>query len=311
MALLFDRVYRLEVGNEGETLTVDGGVGQRDGLYGEVATTPSGEPARIQFRVVQGMDGYVARAQVSVYGLSRETRQKAYERFETLTLTAGFRDNYGQIFSGHIYNAEIMRDGPENIITFYCRAAGRSWTDAFVSKTFGAGTSMQEVIRGVAETYGVPVEMVGDFSNLPTLISSLPVAMGTTRFLNMSARNFDFNMVFEPNKVVLYRADSQRDIVHSTSALTGMVGTPIIRERGIDVTTKMNTEIRLKETLEVTNITGQLAYNKPDAINYPDSIGEGRYKIIAFAHIGDLYGDQWDTQIEGLNTRVPESPAGA
>lgn len=303
MALLYDRVYRLEVGNEGETLTVDGGIGQRDGLYGEVAATPSGEPARIQFRVIQGTSGYVTRAQVAVYGLSRETRKKAYERYTRLTLTAGFRDNYGQIFSGEIYNAEIMRDGPENIITFYCRAAGISWTDATVAQTFGAGTPMLDVVKQIADTYGVPVELVGDFEDLPNLISSLPLAMGTTSALNMLSKQFGFDLVFESNKVGIYRNTAIREKTHYTDAISGLVGTPIIRQSGIDVTIKMNTDIQVRDQLVVQNLTGQLAYNNSDALKREDSLGVGRYAVWAFAHIGDLYGDQWDTQIEGLNPR--------
>lgn len=302
MPLLFDRVYRLEVGGEGETLTIDGGAGSDDRIT---------DPARIQFRVTQGASAYVTRAQVAVYGLSRETRQKAYERYTRLKLTAGFRDNYGQIFSGDIYNSEILRDGPENIIAFYCRATGLAWTETNVVKTFGAGTPMFDVVREAAQTYGVEVEFVGDFSDLPTLASSMPVSMGTGRFMQALARNFGFTYQYEPSRFVIYRDTAIRETLHTTSATTGMVGTPLIRERGIDVTLKMNPNIRLRDQIEVTNLTGQLVYNNPDAVRFEDSIGTGRYVTQAFAHIGDFYGDQWDTQIEGLNPREIKSGNGA
>lgn len=302
MSLLFDRVYRLEVGNEGETLTIDGGAGSDERIT---------DPARIQFQVFQSPSAYVTRAQVAVYGLSRETRQKAYDRYTKIKLTAGFRDNYGQIFSGDIYNSEILRDGPENIIAFYCRAAGLSWTNTNVSKTFGAGTPMFDVIKEVAQTYGVEVEFVGDFSDLPTLASSMPLAMGTGRALQEMARYYGFAYQYEPGRFVIYRDTAIRDTLHTTSALTGMVGTPLIRQSGIDVTLKMNTNIRLRDQIEVTNLTGQLVYNYADAIRREDSIGTGRYVVQSFTHVGDFYGDQWDTQIEGLNPREIKSGNGA
>lgn len=286
---LYDRVYRLEVGDEGETLTVDGF---------------EGEPARITFNVFQGTSSYVTIAQIQIYGLSRQSRQKTYAQYSRVKLTAGYREQYGTIFSGTIYNVGIGRNGPENYVELFCRSAGQNWEDAFINRSFGAGTPAGEVIRGVAEGFGAPVDMVGDFSDLPTLQDTLPVSQDCKTWLYAASDNFGFKWGYEGNRVVIYRDGAERDATHVTSALTGMVGTPRIRERGIDVTVKMNTRVRIYDKIEVQNVTGQLAFNNPDAVRFEDSIGTGTYKIQSYTHVGDFYGDSWDTIIEGLNTRV-------
>ncbi|GAA0581467.1 baseplate hub protein [Halomonas salifodinae] len=289
MSPILDRVYHLSVGDNSETLELDGFVG---------------DPARVQFRIDRGYGSYDSHALITVFGLGRQSRQKIYERYDRVRFTAGYRDSWGQLFSGTIYNVSIGRDGPETFVTLFCRASGVNWDNAQVVKTFGAGTNMLEVVTEVAESFGLPVEFVGDFSDLPTLASSMPVQQSANTFLATEAKNFGFTWTIDGGRLTIFRDGAKRETMHSTSALTGMVGTPIITQWGIEVTTRLMNQVQILDQIEVRNETGQLNFANPNAIHRADTIGAGIYRISGLTHDGDLYGDNWSTTLQGLNPRT-------
>ncbi|MBB3231060.1 baseplate hub protein [Halomonas stenophila] len=289
MSLIWGRVYKLEVGDDAEKLVVDG-------------FAP--DPAQIQFRIDRGYGGFDSLAQIVVYGLSRESRQKVYERFDTVRFAAGYRDNWGQLFAGTIYNVSIGRDGPDTFVTLFCRASGANWDDAQVVRTFGRGAHMSEVITAVAESFELPVELVGDFSDLPTLASSLPVQQSANSWLAGAAKDFDFTWTIDSGRVIISRDGAERKTVHSTSALTGLIGTPIITQYGAEVTTAMMPEVQMLDQIEVTNQTSQFNFSNPNSVSRPDTIGTRRYRIHGITHDGDLYSDNWSTTLQCLNPRT-------
>lgn len=297
MPAIFDRVYRLELGGEDEILTLDGF---------------EGEPAQMQFQVTNHADSMIQVAEITVYGLSAESRRKLHDlRYKQVRLVAGYREYNGEIFRGTIYNVGIGRDGPEVFVTLYCRAVDEKWENASINKAWGSNTPALEVIRDVAGTFGYSLEFVGDFSDLPPLITGLTMSVDSKTAMRSLARNYSFSWLIENNRLVITRLGAERQQntpIVKISAETGMVGSPRIRERGIDVTAKMNVTIQTYDRVEVENATGELLFNNPNIISFPDTIGTGIYLARGVTHVGDFYGDTWDTIIEGWNPRVRQLP---
>jgi len=296
MSEIWDRVFKLEVGDSGQLLTVDG--------FGE-------EPAQIRFRVGMHADSYLQVAEISIYGLSAENRRLLYERYTDVRLTAGYRNRFAQIFTGTIYNVSIGRDGPEVYNTLYCRSVGNVWANASVNKSWGNSTPAREIISDVALTFGYPVQFIGNFDDLPRAINGMTISEDSKAAMRSLARNYSFTWTIENNQMIIARLGEGRpgaDSIFRISADSGMVGSPRIRERGIDVTLKMNPAIRPQDTVEVENATGELVFNNPNAATFPDTIGVGRYLVRGVSHVGDYYGDMWDTILEGWNPRVGKLP---
>lgn len=296
MTAIWDRVYRLEVGGDDELLVVDG---FKD------------EPAQIQFNVSMHADSMLAFAVINIYGLGRSTREQVYERYTDVRLIAGYRENHGQLFAGTIYNVGIGRDGPESIVTLFCRSTGRDWASAFVMRTWGAGTPAKEIIEYVAGTFGFPVKLIGDFDDLPAAISGLTISDDSKSVMRGFARNYSLSWGVENGQMIVSRLGASREAADSfyrLSADSGMVGSPRINERGIDVTSKLNPSIRPHDQVEVENATGDLTFNNPSAARFPDTIGRGIYQVRGVGHVGDYYGDAWDTLIEGWRPRIGQLP---
>lgn len=293
---IWDRVYELKVGDAAQILTVDG--------FGA-------EPAQIRFRIGMHAYSFLQTAEITVYGLSAENRRLLYERYTDVRLTAGYRNRYAQIFTGTIYNKTIGRDGAEVYVTLYCRAAGDAWASASVNQSWGNSTPAKEIIEDVAATFGYPIEFIGDFDDLPRAINGMTISQDSKAAMRSLSRNYSFTWSIENNQMIITRLGAGRvaaDSIFRISAESGMVGSPRIRERGIDVTLKMNPAIRPQDTIEVENATGELVFNNPNASFFQDTLGVGRYQVFGVSHVGDYNGDMWDTIIEGINPRVGQLP---
>jgi hypothetical protein len=296
MGEIWGRVYKLEVGDAGQLLTIDG--------FGD-------DPAQITFRVGMSANSFYQTAEINIYGLSKENRGLLYERYLDVRLTAGYRDSFAQIFVGTIYNVAIGRDGPEVIATIYCRAQGEVWASASVNQSWGDSTPAQEIIKDVAETFGYPVVFIGVFDDLPRAINGMTISEDSKTAMRSLARNYSFTWSIENGEMIITRIGAGRlgkESIFNISADSGMVGTPRITERGIDVTSKMNPAIRPYDTVQVENATSELVFNNPNVARSPNTLGVGRYRVIGVSHVGDYNGDQWDTILEGYSPRVRELP---
>lgn len=296
MTDIWGKVYRLQVGDDYEVLTVDG--------FGDNA-------AQIQFRVESHADSYIQNAEFTVYGLSREQRRRFYERYTSVSFVAGYENSYGEIFNGTIYNVGIGRDGPEVFVRLYCRAVNETWEKASINKSWGKGTPALEIIRGVAQTFGYPLEFVGDFSDLPKTLKGTTFSESSKSAMRKLANNYSFSWNIYGGSMTIARLGASRqgnNAIYTISAETGMVGTPRVTQYGIDVTSRMNINISLYDNVEVENSTAEIVVNNPNAASFPDTIGAGIYLTRGVTHSGDYEGDSWETTIKGWAPRVGQLP---
>lgn len=294
MSLLFKRVYKLDVGSPEEILTVDG--------FGE-------NPAQIVFRVQRSSNAHIALANIDIYGLNKDTRQKLYKEFTSVRLTAGYAENYGEIFNGTIYTVGIGRDGPDTFVSLFCRSAGEEWLTANINQAFGPGTPRVDIIRAVAATFNKPLELIGDFDSLPSASDGLTLSGDSKTVLRQMALDFGFAWELDSYATVLTRNGAVREMQpRIISASTGMVGSPQIRERGADITVKLDPRIQNHDPVIVENATGDIAFNNPNSVRYTDTIGKGVYQVWGVTHVGDFYGNAWDVILEGYNPRVSRLP---
>lgn len=307
---LFGRVYRLEIGDEGETLTIDGFGPDRLSKEIYAVGGSSMAPAQIRFRVANTISSNYAVAEITVYGLGYASRMKAYTRYDKVRLYAGYRSRHGLIFAGTIYNVGIGKEGPDNYITLLCTTTGREFDSAFLNRAFGVGTPQKEIIQAAADSMGLPVEFVGDFDALPRTIGGRTTSMPPKLLLTQMAYTYGFTWHVEDGRIIAAINGATRNIEHRFSAETGMVGSPVIHERGLDVRVLMAPNVRPLDEVVIENATGDLAFASR-VVRYQGTIGIGRYDAHAVIHTGDYHGDNWATTIVCFRPRTPERQGGA
>ncbi|WP_299232567.1 hypothetical protein [uncultured Halomonas sp.] len=288
MSAIWGRAYRLQVGDDAEVLELDGF---------------AGNAARVAFNVSTFVNSPLALAQITVYGLGRESRRDLYKRYDLVRLTAGYRDKFAMIFDGEIYNVAVGRDGPETFVTLHCRSMGERYDNAYINRTWGNNTPPRDVITDVAATLADAVELVGDFDKLPKMLNGETLSTGSKQAMRSLAQRYDLTWhIDSAGTLVVAMPDAVRNEqpVARIAADTGMIGSPTITQRGIDVRSTMRSDIQPSDVIVVENTTGELAFSNPTGARFSDTIGTGAYQVIGVTHSGDTYADDWSTLLECL-----------
>lgn len=291
----FGRVYKLELGDGQDIITYDG--------------FPDGEdkhPAQIEFSIDQTPAAERSYSEITVTGVRKERRKSIYERFSKARLTAGWREGFGVIFNGAIENVELGRDGPNTFIKLFCQSAASEWPTAVINRAFGKGTPYVNIIRTVASTFGVPVEFVGDFNSLPKAVNGLTLSRSSRQALLELAETFEFEFLLENGRLIIVKDGASRQDrgMSEYSAVTGLIGSPELTMRGVNIDVLMDPYVRPKDEFKLNAVTGQLNFNGIYYQSFPDINGIGSYQANAIVHKGDFYGDTWQTSIEGLRRRA-------
>lgn len=290
MATLFGRVYQIDIIlTDGDTRTFDGFVN---------------DPLQVTFQIDQTPNAERSYGQISIFGVNRETRRAIYEKGDQVRLVAGWRENFGDIFEGTIENVEIGRSGADTFITLFCQSAVTEFEVATVFKTFAPNTSQQEIIRGVAETFGFPVDMVGDYSDLVPALLGQTFASDTKSVMRKLSRSFQFDWMVLNNRTVTVRDNAARgDEPFRYSPDTGLIGSPEINAKfGVDVDVLLDPKIKPWDIYTVESTTASLNFNGVfyQSQEFPETVGESLNKALSMTHEGDFYSDTWQTSIGGI-----------
>lgn len=265
-------------------------------------------PMQIRFacEIWPGNSGGVA--QITLYGVSRDTRRAVYAKFDRVTLAAGYGEKVGLIFSGDIINIEVGREGVDTYIRLYARPTGQAQEGAFVSKSWGANTPQLDIIRDVAESLLLPVEFIGDFSDLPRALKGRSLCRSSVACMNELAELHGFTWFLGANRLMIIRTkdgkvgQARHGDPHVISAATGMVGSPQILIQGVEVKTKLDASIIPGGTVDIQAETRNFAFSGvyEYQMQRDPAGGNGLYSVLGVKHEGDFYGDTWDTSISGV-----------
>lgn len=289
MSKLFGRNYRLTIKSGADELVYE-------------------PPMQVRFSIDIWPGNAGGVAEITLYGASRDTRKAIYAKFDSIALSAGYGERVGLLFSGDIINIEIGREGVDKYIKFYARPSGQAQAGAFISKSWGANTPQIDIIREIAESLLLPVEFIGDFSDLPRALKGRSMCRSSIDCMNEMAELHGFTWFMGANRLVIIRtkggiaAETRQGEPHVISAATGMVGSPQILIQGVDVKTKLNASIIPGDTVDIQAETRQFAFSGvyEYQMDRDPTGGNGLYSVLGVKHEGDFYGDTWDTLVSGV-----------
>lgn len=260
------------------------------------------DPLQITFMIDQSPNQEHSYAEITIYGLNRQSRKAIYETGAGVILTAGWRDLFGEVFAGEIENVEVGRAGTDTFLRMYCNSGRRTWQTASVFQAFGANTPQLDIIRTVAETFGYPVEFIGDFSSLPRALKGKTLASDSKSLMRQLGRSFGFTWFVQNERMYVVRNTVNRDVppVRYTNA-NGIIGSPEIAELGVNIDVLLNPRLRPWDTYTVESETGSFSFGAVyyQEREFPATTGESMNKIVQLVHEGDFYGDTWQTSLTG------------
>lgn len=254
---------------------------------------------RVAFSVEKSTKAEPNPATVKVYNLSEGTREKlSREKGARMALSAGYVGTAAIIYSGDVRLVSHAKQGPDWVTTITAGDGERAYRNAFASASFGAGTPVATVVRGLAEALGVGP------GNVDQAMSQGNFRRGLTQYSSGYA-------VFGPAQQELSKVmaalglewsiqEGQLQVLRPAEVLPGTAVLLSSRQR---------------------NLIGSPEYASPDKVNgsptlkarmllYPavrpgvlvqveSTQVNGLFKVLKCVHTGDTHGPEWTTEVEG------------
>lgn len=262
----------------------------------------SGQQFRVVFNILHDFGGFVSYADISIYGLSRETEAKAFKKGQTIDFKAGYADSIDYIFRGDVINLFREKKGADKLIRLICMGGAQNRQETSISKTMGKNTSLVDILKELATAIGYPLTIKEDDFSDVNYGRGYVINGSPTNYLKKLAEAHGFNWVIENNRLVVVKSGSYRDgTIHQVSQFTGMVGAPEITEIGADVDLKLNPKIKIGGRFQLTSEFKTFNFSDVYFKGIKASAGLGTYRIFKVEHSGDSYGDNWNSKITGYS----------
>lgn len=294
MSSSFGRYCRLLVGSS--DLVVTGTDAENSDYYALDFTG-----LRVQFEVVKSYVGTPNTARITIYNLSKSTRERLTTEFDRITLEAGYDDDNGVLFNGEIFNVFHERRQPDYASIIYASDGGFNFREAFTNVSYGAGVSLERVLTGLANDMQLNVgeNLISGASEL-IFPSGWQFCGDTPKALDLLADSFSFNWSIQTGKLyIVPEGETLSRPKYSITSESGMIGSPTLTERGIDVQTLLNWQLTPNEEINVVSL-GQTVNYQALNINYAqDRVVYGDFIARKITHRGDTRGNDWYSFIEG------------
>lgn len=236
-------------------------------------------PLTISFDIVRSTLSSVNTGTISIYNLKEDTRKRIYQdRFDTTTyrrviLKAGYGKDMPTIFRGNLRMAQSQRHGV-NYITELDSWDGYGIINGFTSRTWPAGTDQKTILSDIIKD--MPNVLLGKIGDFPGKSYRGTSQIGSSWALIPGIAGDDAQAFVDNEQAnILNLNEALTGDIQVIDASTGLLGTPKRNDALIEV--KMLFEPRL--------IVGQIL-----ELRSRETVYNGQYKVIGFAHTGTISG---------------------
>jgi hypothetical protein len=184
--------------------------------------------------------------------LTEAHRNAVGKELDDVTLEAGYTppgggSNVGIIFAGQMRDVEHERDGPDIVTTLTCGDGDRAFRRATISKTFPAGSKVEDVVEELYKQMEGEGMRRGEWKfpdNMPPFKRPYSMCGSCVRELDRLGRGRGFYWSSQNGVMEVVPGDDAIGGVVLISPETGMVDTPTITDNGVKVSALLNPEIR-------------------------------------------------------------------
>jgi hypothetical protein len=257
------------------------------GSSGGIVINPDGkEPAQIKiaFSIDKGISSSQNASTITIYNLEEGHRKSMGKELDDITLEAGYIDeqNVGIIFAGQVRDvAHSIEDGVNIATTLTCGDGDQAIRAATVSKTYPAGTKVEEVVKDIKaefEKQGIKEGEIKLPAELKPFERPYTVCGSCKRELDTLGRGKDFYWSIQNGALEIIPADGYIGNVTVLSPETGLVDVPTLTDNGVKAKALLNPDIRPNRRVKI--ISRIMEMNAKD--------GEYRVSGCTFS------GDNWD-----------------
>lgn len=296
---IFLRNYRLKVGRSTGSKVYEMMPNEQD---------PSADGLRLTFQVTHFAGGAFSVAEITIYNVSRYSSKQmlgdgTVDKYEFISLEAGYDGLFGSVFVGQITNAQVHFEdgGATRGIRFFCKSSAKERDQNIINITLAPETDPVQIIEECALVFGAEIRFYGDFSTLKRRARGTVLQGSPTACMNELAETFQFDWMVENGAIkIIKREFAMTDQVYVISSGTGMIGSPVVTDTEVGIRYTLNPKIKLGDTIKLESMAPRFEFSGAFFYNIPRTIGEGYYKVNSLVFAGDSHGDQWESQISCL-----------
>lgn len=292
MSRLFGRVIRVEVEGPGGSATFFGDQHDEPGL-------------QIGFTCTLSIGSKPNNGTVSITNLSEARRKMLGNEYTTLTLLAGYKDSGPEIlFRGQIRDSASgtkgsgKREKPDLITTIEVGDGDKAFSQGKASKTFKAGTKPKEIVEYLRKQMpGVAKGKIKGLDDLPATKRATVLYGKAYREMDTLGRKHGFYWSIQNGSLQIVKSDEHLGDAVLISAETGMLGSPVVTDKGCTVTTLIIPGLKVGHLIDVrsnfldTGAGGQRDKRGTDS-------GGGLFRVAAMALSGNSRDDDFEAEIE-------------
>jgi hypothetical protein len=243
-----------------------------------------------------------------IYNLAVGTAA-AFQVGQTVTFSAGYQDNSGEIFTGSIVQVNKGKDNAtDTTTTIYATQSDPDHNYGHVNTTLQAGSTGMDVFKALLKA--MPGLQQGDIPTQALQALRYPRSITLTgmarHHLHTLAHSIDSVFHYDAVKPLLHITQNNNDqgigspIVLNAS--TGMIGLPTQDASGVNVRCLLNPQIQKRSLIHIDqksiqSVTPDLSIGGAGTIGSQfargDTTADGVYRVVYLEQVGDSRGDPW------------------
>jgi hypothetical protein len=275
---------------------------------------------RIKFSVKMSGTATPNVADIRVYNLQEETAYAIKKEFTRVVLQGGYQSNFGVIFEGSIKQVLIGRESAtDTYLDIIAGDGDLAYNFAIVNRTLAAGSLVNDQINTAAAAMNSvdPNSKLLTPTNMPpTQLPRGKVMYGSAaKYMKQAGKTSRHSWSIQNGQIQFVPINGYLpgEAVVLTSK-TGMIGTPVQTNIGVNVRCLMNPLIRIGGRVKIDNKSIQgfkinIAVPGSPANTPLPLRTDGTYYAWNLGHSGDTRSnDPWYTELICITTSVSANP---
>lgn len=274
----------------------------------------------MQFEIVKTPGRTPNGAKVLIFNLSQETEGRMLGEGAEVIVTVGYADTVETVFRGQLRHRFSYRQDSDRILQLDAADGDKDFRDAFVNKTFSAGTTTAQIVDHLIAL--CPGTIKGTVLVANKTLPRARTMCGMVRdFLESIARDNNAHWSIQDGAHNIVPANTTLPIeAIKISAETGMLNAPELTDKGVKVECLLNPALRVggKVHLDNNTLKGKIALKraslvpkkppknapKAQAKKKPKELArldpDGLWKVLQVTHKGDNRGMPWVSIVEAV-----------
>lgn len=275
------------------------------------------DPFKIEFTARKTVQMDANKAKITIYNLSPNTEYQIIEEGARVVLEAGYDNNMGVIFEGHIIQPlRGKRNGTDYFLTLICLSDDDFLNLAFVSGTFNSNLTKRDVALQVVRSSTIKPSsiVIEDLPNIDIVDGSRPrterpkTVFGKPKNYLRSIGKMAGSSPFTDDGVLrFFDPNKPPEFTHEINVKTGMIGSPTQVDYGVDVKVLLNPQMRLGDFIKIDNRSVLQQENEIGKLQFLLE-NDGIYRIIGIEYVGDSRGQEWYSNLTTI-TKAGKIPA--